>query len=331
MRRTASVVCGRAWRSGRHQSRSRRKTPAWRRSVPLELVGAYAAPAEHDGNRVRPGKEDTPAAAPWPHAHPEHGKTVSAHAIRPQFPSPEPIRSDVPTLGRTIGAKGPEQSACSFTPECSTSATFPGSGDGPPQRKVAEVEHSGVKEQADCSGPFAPIVPKRERRNELAPATGTVDGSHARILFFRAPGARAAREPQPGYPPCRAARDSRRARPGRRTRQQAQGDGATPRGRFRLLRLWWRPDRHARPQTTLAVRRISPDLAWCEDPQTDATIAPSGDRSMNTGTGSGETIGSTISSLSLITTFGLASCGGAVRCSCMSHGRSAHRRRAAWP
>lgn len=58
------------------------ETPAWRRSVPLELVGAYAAPAEHDGNRVRPGKEDTPAAAPWPHAHPEHGKTVSAHAIR---------------------------------------------------------------------------------------------------------------------------------------------------------------------------------------------------------------------------------------------------------
>ena len=57
----------------------------------------------------------------------------------------------------------------------------------------------------------------------MAPATGTVHGSHARILFFRAPGARAAREPQPGYPPCRAARDSRRARPGRRTRQQARG------------------------------------------------------------------------------------------------------------
>lgn len=44
-----------------------------------------------------------------------------------------------------------------------------------------------------------------------------------------------------------------------------EGDGATPRGRFRLLRLWWRPDRHRRPRTPLPVRRITPDLAWCED------------------------------------------------------------------
>jgi L,D-peptidoglycan transpeptidase YkuD (ErfK/YbiS/YcfS/YnhG family) len=45
-----------------------------------------------------------------------------------------------------------------------------------------------------------------------------------------------------------------------------EGDGATPRGRFRLLRLWWRADRHSRPRTFLPVRRITPDLAWCEDP-----------------------------------------------------------------
>src|SRR5262245_44427863 len=44
-----------------------------------------------------------------------------------------------------------------------------------------------------------------------------------------------------------------------------EGDGATPRGRFRLLRLWWRADRHPRPRTLLPVRRITPDLAWCED------------------------------------------------------------------
>ena len=44
-----------------------------------------------------------------------------------------------------------------------------------------------------------------------------------------------------------------------------EGDGATPRGRFRLLRLWWRADRHTRPPTGLPVRRITPDLAWCED------------------------------------------------------------------
>jgi len=46
-----------------------------------------------------------------------------------------------------------------------------------------------------------------------------------------------------------------------------EGDGATPRGRFRLIRLWWRADRSARPRTLLPVRRIAPDLAWSEDPR----------------------------------------------------------------
>ena len=44
-------------------------------------------------------------------------------------------------------------------------------------------------------------------------------------------------------------------------------DGGTPRGEFRLLRLWWRADRHPRPRTLLPVRRITRDLAWCEDPR----------------------------------------------------------------
>jgi L,D-peptidoglycan transpeptidase YkuD (ErfK/YbiS/YcfS/YnhG family) len=45
-----------------------------------------------------------------------------------------------------------------------------------------------------------------------------------------------------------------------------EGDGATPAGRFRPLRLWWRPDRGPRPRVLLPVRRITPDMAWCEDP-----------------------------------------------------------------
>jgi L,D-peptidoglycan transpeptidase YkuD (ErfK/YbiS/YcfS/YnhG family) len=44
-----------------------------------------------------------------------------------------------------------------------------------------------------------------------------------------------------------------------------EGDGGTPRGRFRLLRLWWRADRSPKPATLLPARRITPDLAWCED------------------------------------------------------------------
>jgi L,D-peptidoglycan transpeptidase YkuD (ErfK/YbiS/YcfS/YnhG family) len=45
-----------------------------------------------------------------------------------------------------------------------------------------------------------------------------------------------------------------------------EGDGATPRGRFRLIRLWWRADRAARPRSLLPVRRIDRTLAWCENP-----------------------------------------------------------------
>ena len=45
-----------------------------------------------------------------------------------------------------------------------------------------------------------------------------------------------------------------------------EGDGATPRGTFRLKRLWWRADRDPRPATALPVRRITAQDAWCEDP-----------------------------------------------------------------
>lgn len=45
-----------------------------------------------------------------------------------------------------------------------------------------------------------------------------------------------------------------------------EGDGATPRGVFRPVQIWWRADRGPRPRTLLPVRRISPADAWCEDP-----------------------------------------------------------------
>ena len=45
-----------------------------------------------------------------------------------------------------------------------------------------------------------------------------------------------------------------------------EGDGATPRGRFRLVRLWWRAERAPRPSTLLRTRRIRADDGWCEDP-----------------------------------------------------------------
>jgi L,D-peptidoglycan transpeptidase YkuD (ErfK/YbiS/YcfS/YnhG family) len=46
-----------------------------------------------------------------------------------------------------------------------------------------------------------------------------------------------------------------------------EGDGATPRGTFRLVRLWWRADRHPRPATRLPALRIAKNDGWCEDPR----------------------------------------------------------------
>src|SRR5262249_30557518 len=53
-----------------------------------------------------------------------------------------------------------------------------------------------------------------------------------------------------------------------------EGDGGTPRGRFKLRALWWRADRAARPRTALPVRRIRPDDGWCEDPNDRAYNRP---------------------------------------------------------
>jgi L,D-peptidoglycan transpeptidase YkuD (ErfK/YbiS/YcfS/YnhG family) len=44
-----------------------------------------------------------------------------------------------------------------------------------------------------------------------------------------------------------------------------EGDGATPAGRYRLVRLWFRHDRAPRPSTLLPVRAIGPADAWCEN------------------------------------------------------------------
>ena len=46
-----------------------------------------------------------------------------------------------------------------------------------------------------------------------------------------------------------------------------EGDGGTPRGGFRPLKLWWRSDRLIRPRTLLPIRPIGADDAWCEDPR----------------------------------------------------------------
>jgi L,D-peptidoglycan transpeptidase YkuD (ErfK/YbiS/YcfS/YnhG family) len=90
---------------------------------------------------------------------------------------------------------------------------------------LSEVEHSGVKEQAG-------LLPEKVGNSRGAEACWMRGSSFSQI---------------------------------RVRANKFEGDGATPRGRFRLIRLWWRGDRHSRPRTLLPVRRISSDLAWCED------------------------------------------------------------------
>ncbi|MBS0241901.1 MAG: L,D-transpeptidase family protein [Proteobacteria bacterium] len=45
-----------------------------------------------------------------------------------------------------------------------------------------------------------------------------------------------------------------------------EGDGATPRGTWRLVEVLWRPDRGQRPRTGLPVRPIRPADGWCDAP-----------------------------------------------------------------
>ena len=59
--------------------------------------------------------------------------------------------------------------------------------------------------------------------------------------------------------PCALGRSGRSVR-------KREGDGATPVGRWRLLRVLYRSDRGRRPSTRLPVRPIAPDDGWCDAP-----------------------------------------------------------------
>lgn len=54
--------------------------------------------------------------------------------------------------------------------------------------------------------------------------------------------------------------------------RKREGDGATPAGQYKLLRVLYRSDRVRRPGTSLTVMRIEPDDGWCDG---------SGDRNYN--------------------------------------------------
>jgi L,D-peptidoglycan transpeptidase YkuD (ErfK/YbiS/YcfS/YnhG family) len=48
--------------------------------------------------------------------------------------------------------------------------------------------------------------------------------------------------------------------------RKREGDGGTPAGRWRLVRVLYRPDRRMRPSTGLPVRTIRANDGWCDAP-----------------------------------------------------------------
>ncbi len=48
--------------------------------------------------------------------------------------------------------------------------------------------------------------------------------------------------------------------------EKREGDGATPAGLLRLVRVFYRADRLARPAAALPVEPLAPADGWCDDP-----------------------------------------------------------------
>ena len=48
--------------------------------------------------------------------------------------------------------------------------------------------------------------------------------------------------------------------------QKREGDGTSPLGKWRMKRVFYRPDRTSRPETTLPVVPLTPQDGWCDAP-----------------------------------------------------------------
>lgn len=53
-----------------------------------------------------------------------------------------------------------------------------------------------------------------------------------------------------------------------------EGDGASPLGTWPMRQVCWRPDRLARPDTSLPTHALTPDAGWCDDPANPAYNQP---------------------------------------------------------
>lgn len=47
---------------------------------------------------------------------------------------------------------------------------------------------------------------------------------------------------------------------------KVEGDGASPVGTWKMLRVFWRADKFDRPRTALPATPLHPDDGWCDEP-----------------------------------------------------------------
>ena len=49
-------------------------------------------------------------------------------------------------------------------------------------------------------------------------------------------------------------------------KNKIEGDGSTPKGKFNITTLYYRSDRVNKPKTKLKLKKIVPNMGWCDDP-----------------------------------------------------------------
>jgi L,D-peptidoglycan transpeptidase YkuD (ErfK/YbiS/YcfS/YnhG family) len=126
-----------------------------------------------------------------------------------------------------------------------------------------EIEHSSIKEQVDDSIVITTVKasqPMDHRRGK--PGVSVSSGASSSVFRVRR---------RPGERSKGVLIIAGQAIPVALGRagilaNKWEGDGGTPRGRFRPRKIWWRADRDPPPRTGLPLRRIGPADAWSEDP-----------------------------------------------------------------
>ena len=48
--------------------------------------------------------------------------------------------------------------------------------------------------------------------------------------------------------------------------KKIEGDNSTPKGNFKIGKVYYRSDRVNRPETILETKKITKNMGWCDDP-----------------------------------------------------------------